>query len=364
MTATLATDPPMAPLLEPVTFAGMPLVSRIVMAPMTRNHAPGGVPAPAVANYYRRRAENGIGLIITEGVLVGHLSASHEDTVPRMTAGPAEVSWRRVIDGVHDAGGRIAAQLWHLGSLREPVDGLPAWTPSGVHEPRRPAGHAMTVADIDELLEAYAEAARVAARAGFDAVEIHAAHGYLLDEFLWPYTNRRADAFGGSPARRAGFPAAVVRAVRSQLPADYPVIVRFSQFKERAFDARIADTPAELAEILTAFADAGASALHASQRRFWEPAFAGSPLNLAGWAKRLTGLPSITVGSVGLTRDFLRVGGPETVSGLVERLTGGEFDLVALGRILLANPGWATHAAAGRLEAIADYRKSHEELYY
>jgi 2,4-dienoyl-CoA reductase-like NADH-dependent reductase (Old Yellow Enzyme family) len=280
-----------------------------------------------------------------------------------MTAGAAEAGWRHVVAQVHAAGGRIAAQLWHVGSLREPVDGVAAWTPSGVREPGRPANHAMSAADIGTLIEAYAESARVAARAGFDAIEIHAAHGYLLDEYLWPLTNQRTDAYGGTPLRRAAFPSAVVRAVRSQFPADRPVIVRFSQFKERDFDARIAETPAELEQILGAFADAGASALHASQRRFWEPVFPGSPLNLAGWARHLTGLPAITVGSAGLTRDFLHPGGPATVAGLAARIAAGEFDLAALGRILLANPYWVAHAAAGRFDAIADYRKSHEEVY-
>ncbi len=344
-------------LLAPTTLAGLPLSSRFAMAPMTRSHSPGGVPTPEVAAYYRRRAANGIGLIITEGVLVGHPSAGHETSVPRMTAGPAERGWRRVTDEVHAAGGRIAAQLWHLGSAREPVDGIVAWTPSGV-----PGGtHAMTVADIDTLLAAYADAARVAVRAGFDAVEIHAAHGYLLDEFLWPHTNRRTDRFGGSPAARAAFPAAVVRAVRSQVPASMPVIVRFSQFKERDYTARIAETPAELAVLLDAFATAGADVLHASQRHFATPAFPGSPRNLAGWARHLTGLPSITVGSVGLTRDFLA---SAALRELVDRLDGGEFDLVALGRILLGNPAWVTHAAAGRLDEIRDYRKSDEDTYF
>ncbi|GGM05383.1 12-oxophytodienoate reductase [Dactylosporangium sucinum] len=360
MTACLSVHLP----VEPVTFAGLPLASPFVMAPMTRAQSPGGVPTEAVAAYYARRAAHGLGLVITEGVLVGHPTAGHEDAVPRMTPGAAEDGWRRVVDAVHGAGGRIAAQLWHLGSLREPVDGVTAWTPSGVREPGRPATHAMTARDVDELLAAYVGAARVAARAGFDAVEVHAAHGYLLDEFLWPYTNRRTDAFGGSPARRAAFPAEVVRAVRAGFGPDRPVIVRFSQFKERAFEARIAETPAELGVVLDAFAQAGASALHASQRRFWEPAFPGAGLNLAGWAKRLTGLPAITVGSVGLTRDFLTGAGPGSVTGLVERLAAGEFDLVALGRILLGNPAWVTHAAAGRLDAIADYRKAHEDVYF
>ncbi|WP_155368212.1 oxidoreductase [Catellatospora vulcania] len=354
MTATTAL---LGSLLEPTTLAGLPLSSRFAMAPMTRFRSPGGVPTPEVAAYYRRRAEHGIGLIITEGVLVDHPSAGHETTVPRLTAGPAEQGWRSVTEQVHAAGGRIAAQLWHLGSAREPVDGIAAWTPSGVPGDTHP----ITLAEADVLLAAYADAAAVAVRAGFDALEIHAAHGYLLDEFLWPHTNRRTDRFGGSPAARAAFPAEVISAVRAAIPADLPLIVRFSQFKERDYAARIADSPAELAVILNAFATAGADVLHASQRDFAAPAFAGSPRNLAGWAKHLTGLPSITVGSVGLTRGFL---GSATQRELVDRLDAGEFDLVALGRVLLGNPEWVTHAAAGRLDLIRDYRKSDEDRYF
>ncbi|MEV4415029.1 12-oxophytodienoate reductase [Catellatospora sp. NPDC049609] len=343
-------------LRQPTTLAGLPLSSRFAMAPMTRFRSPGGVPAPEVAAYYRRRAEHGVGLIITEGVLVDHPSAGHETTVPRLTAGAAEDAWRRVTGEVHAVGGRIAAQLWHLGSAREPVDGIAAWTPSGV-----PGGRAMTLADVDTLLAAYADAARAAVRAGFDAVEIHAAHGYLLDEFLWPHTNRRTDRFGGSPAARAAFPAEVVRAVRAAVPATMPVIVRFSQFKERDFTARIAESPAELAVLLDAFAAAGADVLHASQRRFADPVFDGSPRNLAGWARHLTGLPAITVGSVGLTRDFL---GSDDLRELLRRHDAGEYDLVALGRVLLGNPAWVTLAAAGRLDEIRDYRKADEDTYF
>ena len=334
-------------LSAPLALAGLDLPNRFVMAPMTRFRAPGGVPTPEVAAYYQRRAEGGIGLIITEGTLVGHPTASHETTVPRMTAGAAEEGWRAVTSAVHAAGGRIATQLWHLGSERRPVDGIPSWTPA-----------TMRHADIDAIVAAFAASARVAARAGFDAVKIHAAHGYLLDEFLWPATNQRTDAFGGSPTRRAAFPAEVIRAVRAELPASTPVIVRFSQFKERDYDARIAGSPAELSAILSVLADAGAGILHASQRRFWEPAFPGSGLNLAGWSKKLTGLPSITVGSVALTHDFPHL------PRLLEGLSTGEYDLVALGRILLANPTWATLVTTGRHTEIHDYAKPHEDTYF
>ncbi|XVV09057.1 12-oxophytodienoate reductase [Actinoplanes sp. CA-131856] len=337
-------------LSEPVTLAGMSLSSQFVMAPMTRAQSPGGTPTALTAAYYRRRAENGVGLIITEGVLIDHPSAGHETDVPRMR----EAGWRLVTGEVHAVGGKIAAQLWHLGSRREPVDGVQAWTPSAVPSHT----HAMTGQDFPVLLDAYARAARAAVSAGFDAVEIHAAHGYLLDEFLWPFTNRRPDRFG---ADRAAFPAEVIRAVRAEIPASMPLIVRFSQFKERDYAARIADTPDALGAILGSFAAAGADVLHASQRRFWEPAFDGSPLNLAGWAKRLTGLPSITVGSVGLTRDF--VGSPR-MTELLDRRRQGEYDLIALGRVLLGNPAWVRLAGEGRLGEINDYRKADEDRYW
>jgi 2,4-dienoyl-CoA reductase-like NADH-dependent reductase (Old Yellow Enzyme family) len=303
-----------------------------------------------VASYYRRRAEGGIGLIISEGALVGHPSASHETDVPRLTPGAAQAGWKLVTDAVHEGGGRIAAQIWHLGSEREPIDGVAAWTPG-----------TMAGTDFETLLTAYAESARTAVLAGFDAVEIHGAHGYLVDEFLWPLTNRRTDRYGGTAAGRAEFPAEVIRAVKAQLPPSMPLIVRFSQFKERDYAARIAETPTELGIILESFAEAGADVLHASQRRFWEPVFDGHHENLAGWAKRLTGLPSITVGSVGLTRGFLR--SPE-LDDLLKRRANDEFDLVALGRILLANPDWVRLAATGRHDEIRDYRKADEDIYY
>ncbi|GIF21948.1 2,4-dienoyl-CoA reductase-like NADH-dependent reductase (Old Yellow Enzyme family) [Actinoplanes tereljensis] len=330
---------PLDTLARPITLGKLDLSSRFVMAPMTRKRSPGGVPTAENAAYYRRRAEHGVGLIITEGALIGHPSASHEDDVPRLTPGPAEDGWRLVTSEVHAAGGRIAAQIWHLGSERMPAE--TAWTPDNIN-----------INGFDQLLQAYAQSARVAAGAGFDAVEIHAAHGYLLDEFLWPHTNHRSDRFGGGPKERATFPAEVIRTVRDNIPEDMPLIVRFSQFKERDYAARIADTPTELGDILGKFAEAGADVLHASQRRFWEPAFAGDPANLAGWAKRLTGLPTITVGSVGLDQTRLA------------DLAKHDADLVALGRVLITNPDWVTLATTGRDQEIRPYRKADEDIYH
>lgn len=139
-----------------------------------------------------------------------------------------------------------------------------------------------------------------------DGVELHGAHGYLLDQFLWAGTNRRTDAYGGDPVARTKFAAEIVAAVRETVSPDFPVIFRYSQWKQEAYDARLAQTPEELDAILTPLAAAGVDAFHASTRRYWLPEFEGSDLNLAGWTKKLTGRPTITVGSVGLDGDFIR----------------------------------------------------------
>lgn len=356
---------PLASLFEPTAVAGLCLPSSFVMAPMTRSCSPHGIPTAENAAYYRRRAAGGIGLIVTEGVLVGHPSGGHEMTVPRMVPESAD-GWRTVVREVHAEGASIMAQLWHLGSERESPDGYPAWTPSGVDEHGRANSHAMTIADIDTLIAAYAHAARVAHEVGFDGIEVHAAHGYLVDEFLWAATNRREDRYGGSRRNRARFAAEIVAAVRGATSPRFPIGVRISQFKERALSARLAESPAELDEILRPLVDAGATLLHASSRRFWEPEFPESPLNLAGWAKRLTGLPTITVGSIGLTSPAHdgRRGEPHSLDALAARHESGEFDLIALGRILLGNPDWVRLVSEGRAREVVEYDKSHELTYW
>lgn len=357
--------PALTTLFEPTVVAGLCLPSSFVMAPMTRSHSPSGIPTADNAAYYRRRAAGGVGLIVTEGVYVGHPSAGHETTVPRMVPDAAD-GWRAVVAEVHAEGASIIPQLWHLGSQRSPIDGRAAWTPSGVDEHGRGGTHAMTLADLDAIIDAFAASAAVAQQAGFDGVEIHGAHGYLIDEFLWAATNRRTDRFGGSLRNRARFAAEIVAAVRAATSPEFPIAVRFSQFKERAYDARLADSPAELEQLLRPLVEAGATLLHASGRRFWQPEFTGSPLNVAGWAKRLSGLPTITVGSVGLARDAvsLRPDDPASLAALAARHAAGEFDLVALGRVLLGNPDWVRQVAEGRADQLVAYDKAHESTYW
>jgi 2,4-dienoyl-CoA reductase-like NADH-dependent reductase (Old Yellow Enzyme family) len=218
----------------------------------------------------------------------------------------------------------------------------------------------MTRRDLDDVIGAFAEAAAAAERIGFDGVELHGAHGYLIDQFLWAGTNRRTDAYGGDPVARTRFAAEIVAAVRETVSPGFPVIFRYSQWKQDAYDARLAETPEALEAILAPLAEAGVDAFHASTRRYWIPEFEGSDLNLAGWTRKLTGRPAITVGSVGLDGDFIRTfageGAPvQGIDNLLDRLERDEFDLVAVGRALLQDPEWAAKVLGGRFEELEPY---------
>ncbi|SOD85687.1 NADH:flavin oxidoreductase [Streptomyces sp. Ag109_G2-15] len=352
-------------LSRPISLNGLTVPNRIVMAPMTRMFSPGGIPGEDVLSYYARRAAAGVGLIVTEGTYVGHESAGQSDRVPRFHGEEQLAGWAKVAEAVHAAGGAIVPQLWHIGMVRKqgdaPYPDAPAVGPSGlVTEGAEPTGKVMTQQDLDDVVAAYAEAAADAERIGFDGVEIHGAHGYLLDQFLWAGTNRRTDAYGGDLVARTKFSAEIVAAVREAVSPDFPVLFRYSQWKQQDYGARLAETPEELEAILTPLAAAGVDAFHASTRRYWLPEFDGSDLNLAGWTKKLTGKPVITVGSVGLDGDFINAfqgeGSPvKGIDNLLDRLEADEFDMVAVGRALLQDPEWAAKVLADRFDELKPY---------
>ncbi|NDK25168.1 NADH:flavin oxidoreductase [Streptomyces sp. TR1341] len=352
-------------LSRPITLGGLTVPNRIVMAPMTRMFSPGGIPGENVRSYYSRRAAAGVGLIVTEGTYVGHDSAGQSDRVPRFHGEEQLAGWAKVAEDVHAAGGTIVPQLWHIGMVRKdgdaPFPDAPAMGPSGlVTAGAEPTGKAMTQQDLDDVIAAFAQAAADAERIGFDGVELHGAHGYLLDQFLWEGTNRRTDAYGGDPVARTKFAAEIVAAVRERVSATFPILFRYSQWKQQDYAARLAETPQELEAILAPLAAAGVDVFHASTRRYWQPEFDGSDLNLAGWTKKLTGKQTITVGSVGLDGDFTGAfageGSPvQGIDDLLDRLEADEFDMIAVGRALLQDPEWAAKVLAGRTSELAPY---------
>jgi 2,4-dienoyl-CoA reductase-like NADH-dependent reductase (Old Yellow Enzyme family) len=352
-------------LFEPFRLRNLLLPNRLVMAPMTRAKSPGGVPGANVAAYYRRRAEGGTGLLITEGTWIPHPTAGSMPDVPRFHGEDALAGWREVARAVHAAHGRIFPQLWHTGiaASRNAPAGFVTASPSGLWLPGEKRGEPMSREEIAAVVAAYGVAARSAKELGFDGVELHGAHGYLIDQFLWDGTNQRTDEYGGDLAARTRFAVEVIREVRRQVGPEFPLALRFSQWKMQDYAAKLARTAQELDTLLQPLAAAGVDIFHCSTRRFWEPEFPGSRLNLAGWTKKLTGKPTITVGSVTLNEEFtttFRTDEGAAITGideLIERLERGEFDLVAVGRSLIVNPDWPLLVRRGAIDALKPFQR-------
>jgi 2,4-dienoyl-CoA reductase-like NADH-dependent reductase (Old Yellow Enzyme family) len=354
-------------LFQPFKLKSIDIKNRIVMAPMTRSFSPNGIPTDEVATYYQKRAEGEVGLILSEGTVIDRPSASNDANVPNFYGEKALAGWKKVIDGVHTAGGQMGPQIWHMGIMDNHQSGwvppVPFEGPSGLNRPGNNNGNTMSAKDIEDTILAYGKAAADAKKAGFDTVEIHGAHGYLIDQFFWEDTNQRTDAYGGKTiAERNRFGTDVIKEVRRQVGDDFAIIIRLSQFKQSDYNYKLAKTPKEMEEWLNPLVAAGADILHCSQRRFWEPEFEGSDLNFAGWAKKITGAATITVGSVGLSGDFFgafagETSQPTSLDELNRRFDRGDFDLVAVGRPLLSDPKWVSKIKEGQTDALKGFSK-------
>lgn len=375
-------DPHINALFGPLEIGQLNIPNRLAMAPMTRVFSPGNAPDASVTSYYRKRAEGGTGLLITEGIGIDQAASIGEgsgaaDRIPLLHGERAMAGWREVVSAVHGAGAAIFPQLWHQGAFRidgtGPVPNADTLSPSGlwgpvdgystvapeykarVIEPRRP----MTEEDIADCIAGFARSASNAKACGFDGIAIHGASGYLIDSFFWSETNRRSDRWGGDIAARTLFGAEVVRAIRHAIGPDMPILFRFAQWKQQDFNARIAQTPEELGAILQPLSDAGVDMFDAATIYYGTPAFEGSDLSLAGWAKRLTGKPAMAGGGVGLSEGLFssfRTGGARMERNFVDaatRIESGEFDMIALGRALIADPAWPAKTARG--EPTRDY---------
>jgi 2,4-dienoyl-CoA reductase-like NADH-dependent reductase (Old Yellow Enzyme family) len=365
-------------LFSDARLASVGLKNRLVMAPMTRCQSPGHIPNARNVEYYRRHARGGVGLIITEGTTVGHGAANGYPDVPAFHGDAALRGWQQIAAAVHAEGAAIIPQLWHVGSVRQPGTGpdpeLPGYAPSVVQHPTlaEQAGAALPRelgdSDIADIIDAFARAASAARTLGFDGVELHGAHGYLIHQFFAARSNRRRDRYGGGVEQRTRFAAEVIAAVRRSVGPDFPVCLRFSQWSLGDYTARLVETPDELERWLAPLTAAGVDVYHPSTRRFGEPEFAGSPLTLAGWTKKLSGKPVLAVGSIGLDSDFIAAFSGASaraigIEGLLDRLERGEIDLVVLGRALLADPDWPDKLRSGRHADILAFSPEHLARY-
>ena len=350
-------------LFEPFEIPNLTLKNRIVMPSMTRGGAPGGIPNDKHVAYYSRRAAGGVGLVMTEGVPPDHIWSFASPDMPTFH-GEGLAGWKRVCDAVHAEGGKIMPQIWHIGGVTYPSTptDIPRTTPSGISPEGKQVGEPLSDEQLEDLKQSYVRACVDAKRLGFDGVELHACHGYLLDLFFWDRTNKRTDQWGGDYVARTSFPAQIARDARRAVGKDFPIFIRVSQWKQQDYACKLAGTPQELEKFLAPLVDAGVDLIDCSTRRFWEPEFEGSPLNFAGWAKKLTGLPTMTVGSVSLSTDVMSSFTGEnamltSIDELLERLDREEFDLVGVGRMLIADPDWPKKVRAGRTSELKPFTR-------
>jgi 2,4-dienoyl-CoA reductase-like NADH-dependent reductase (Old Yellow Enzyme family) len=328
-------------------IGSLKLPNRAVLSPMTRTSAePSGLANDRMVRYYTRFAKGGFGLIITEGIYPDQVNSQSYLNQPGIANDAQAEAWRPVVSAVHREGGRIVAQLMHAGALVQ-HDGFTPIAPSAV----KPVGtmledhggsgefaqpREMTQEEIRQAVESFAQAALRAKRVGFDGVEVHAANGYLLDQFITDYTNLRTDEYGGSTKRRIRIVVEVLEAIRAAVGTDYPVGVRISQGKVNDFHHKWADKEADAKIIFEALAAAIPSYIHTTEYKAFAPAFEDGGPTLAALAKRYSGLPVIANGKLG-----------EPVAA-EQLLASGDADLVAIGTTALVNPDWVNKVKEGK----------------
>ncbi|GII21117.1 alkene reductase [Planosporangium mesophilum] len=321
----------MSTLFHPFTLGKIELANRIALAPMTRNRAGAdGVPQDITATYYAQRAS--AGLIITEGTQPSAVGQGYANT-PGIHSAEQVRGWRAVADAVHERGGRIIMQLMHAGRIGHPDNkgGLESVAPSAIAAPDEiftangmqpyPVPRELATDELPDVVAEFVTAARNAVDAGLDGVELHAANGYLLHQFLAPSSNTRTDAYGGSPAARARFVVEVTRAVAEAIgPERVGIRISPAHNIQGVLETDPADVAATYGALIDAIAPLGLAYLHALadpasdlvvdlRRRFGGPFIAND------------GFASVT------TQDAAK-----------EILDDGLADLVAVGRAFLANP--------------------------
>jgi 2,4-dienoyl-CoA reductase-like NADH-dependent reductase (Old Yellow Enzyme family) len=362
-------------LFSPLSLGNIILRNRFVMPAMQRGFMDDGAPNATMVEYLRRCAAGGVGLIICESTSPDHPTAYWAPVMGRIEARTL-AAWRKVIDAIHAEGARVFIQIWHPGVMRKvavdhPLATVETISPSGLIQKDRPYGRAMVAADFAELCDAYVRTARDAKSIGADGVELHAAHGYLMDQFLWSETNQRQDHYGGATlAQRARFPAEVAQAMRTAVGHLFPISMRFSQFKEVDYGATIAPSPAELRDFVQLMQRSGVSMFNVSSRRFAKPEWPDSDhpeWSIAEWVRSFVTVPVMTTGSVGLNVEMFanlfddqepdQIPIERDLVALAARVQRGSVDLIGVGRMHIANPDFVNKVRARRYAELELFNK-------
>ncbi|MCU7710253.1 NADH:flavin oxidoreductase [Priestia sp. JV24] len=338
-------------LFETVKLGSITIDNRVGVAPMTRTSAtPKGVATDEMVNYYAKFARGGFSLIITEGTYPDDAYSQGYFDQPGIINDEQIKGWKKVTDAVHQEGGKIILQLMHAGALSQGNRFVKDSIGPSVVEPK---GEQMKVyggngkfsvpkeatkEDIKVVIKGFAEAAKNAKKAGFDGVEIHGANGYILDQFLTDYANKRTDEYGGTTENRVRLLVEVSEAVREAVRKDYPVGIRISQGKINDYYHKWADKEKDAEIIFGQLGQAGLDFIHVTEFEAWQPAFSegeGTGATLAALAKKYSKLPVIANGSLH---------NPEKAKEIIEK---GEADVITLGRGALANHDWVNKVKNG-----------------
>ncbi|WP_435334346.1 tRNA-dihydrouridine synthase [Haloarchaeobius sp. TZWWS8] len=335
-------------LFDEFAFDGVSLDNRVGLAPMTRASATeDGRATERMTRYYAKFARGGFGFLVTEGTYVDQRHSQGYLNQPGLATDEQVDAWEQVTEAVHDEGSPILAQLMHAGALSQ---GNPHADETVAPSAVQPVGEQselyggegefatpreLTVDELDEIRDSFVESAKNAHDAGFDGVELHAANGYLLNEFIARDANQRDDEYGGSTENRVRYPAEVVDSVREELPDEFVVGVRVSQTKTNDGEYEWKDGADDAAVVFSALADAGADFVHVTDPDITAPAFGEDGQTFAEFAVEHAETTVVANGGLG---------DPDDAAAVVEA-TGA--DLVTVGKSALSNPDWPQQVEAG-----------------
>ncbi len=334
------------------------LRNRIGVAPMTRmSAAADSIPRQDVLDFLVRRAKNGASIIFTEAIVTDYESGQGYPGQSRILTQPQIDAWKPVVEEIQKQGAIAIMQMFHCGRMAgpevNPVNRSIAPSPITPKQDNPmtgapyPVPEAMSRFDIDHVITGFVETAKGAVEAGFDGIEIHGAHGYLINQFLSSYSNRRTDSYGGSVENRYRFVHQVIQAVRKVIPEDRLLTVRISNWGVADMEVSLFDSKAEYQEIIRRLANEPIDAISVSTYGYNEKAF-GTDKNMAQLTREITDLPLMICGGI-----YDRASGEEALQ---------DADIILSGKSLLLNPNWVEDVLANK--TLNRYKSEEADIAY
>ncbi len=320
------------------------LKNRTGVAPMTRMSSPGqSIPRQDVLDFLVTRAKNGAGMVYTEAIVTDYESAQGYPNQSRLVTQQQIDAWKPVTDAIREHGALSICQVFHCGRMAwtevNPANRVIAPSPIAPKQENPltdlpyPVPEEMSQFDIEHVISGFAETAKGVVEAGFDGIEIHAAHGYLVNQFLSPYSNQRADEYGGSVENRYRFAHEVIQAVRKVVPQDRLLIVRISNWGIADMEISLFENKAEWQEIIRKLSEEPIDAISVSTYDYQEKVF-GTDQNMSQITREVTDLPLMICGKI-----YDRASAEDALK---------DADIVLSGKSMLLNPNWVEDVRAGK----------------